>query len=71
MVAGLNAGIGHPDMAGFWKSTHAARSAAELESTIEKAVGKAGLMLFVEFDHGTIVRKTTGRDAGRIIRFVR
>jgi uncharacterized protein (DUF302 family) len=70
VVAALNAGIGHPDIAEFWKSTHEARSAAELESTIEKAVGKAGLMLFVEFDHGTIVRKTTGRIAGRMIRFV-
>jgi uncharacterized protein (DUF302 family) len=70
VVAALRAGISHPEMAEFWKSTHAAHSAAELESTIEEAVGKAGLMLFVEFDHGTIVRKTTGRDAGRIIRFV-
>ena len=27
-------------------------------------------MLFVEFDHGATVRKGTGRDAPRIIRFV-
>lgn len=70
VVAALKAGIGHPDMAEFWRSAHGARSSAELESTIEKAVGEAGLMLFVEFDHGTIVRKTTGLDAGRIVRFV-
>ncbi len=57
-------------MAEFWRSTHRARSVAELESTIEKAVGKAGLMLFVEFDHGAIVRKETGRDTPRMIRFV-
>ena len=37
---------------------------------IQKAVGKAGLMLFAEFDHGAIVRKGTGRDTPRIIRFV-
>src|SRR5215831_11540321 len=69
VVAAINAGIGHPDMAEFWNSTHKTRSAAEMESTIEKAVGKTGLMLFVAFDHGAIISKTTGRES-RIIRFV-
>jgi len=70
VVTALNAAIGHPDIAEFWKSTQRAHSFAELESTIEKAVGNAGLMLFAEFDHGAIVRKETGRDTPRIIRFV-
>src|SRR5213593_1758823 len=70
VVAAVNAVIGHPDIAEFWRSTHQTRSLAELESTIQKALGKAGLMLFAEFDHGAIVRKETGRDTPRIIRFV-
>ncbi len=70
VVAAINAGIGHPDMAEFWSSTQKTRSAAELESTIEKAVGKTGLMLFVAFDHGAIISKTTGREKSRIIRSV-
>jgi uncharacterized protein (DUF302 family) len=70
VVATINAGIGHPDMAEFWSSTQKARSAAELESTIRKAVGETGLMLFVAFDHGAIISKTTGREKSRIIRFV-
>ena len=70
VVAALNAAIGHPDIAEFWRSTHQTRSLTELESTIQKAVGKAGLMLFAEFDHGAIVRKETGRDTPRMIRFV-
>ena len=70
VVAAINAGIGHPDMAEFWSSTQKTRSAAELESTIEKAMGKTGLMLFVAFDHGAIISKTTGREKSRIIRFV-
>ncbi|PYS46812.1 MAG: hypothetical protein DMG13_29265 [Acidobacteria bacterium] len=70
VVAALNAAISHPEIAEFWKSTRRAHSFAELESRIEKAVGKAGLMLFAEFDHGAIVRKETGRDTPRIIRFV-
>jgi uncharacterized protein (DUF302 family) len=70
VVATINAGVGHPDMTEFWNSTQKTRSAAELESTIEKAVGKTGLMLFVAFDHGSIISKTTVREKSRIIRFV-
>ena len=70
VVAAINAGIGHPDMTEFWSSTQKPRSTAELESTIEKAVGKTGLMLFVAFDHGAIISKTTARERSRIIRFV-
>ena len=40
VVAAINAGIGHPDLAELWRSTQKTRSAAELESTIEKAVAK-------------------------------
>src|SRR6476659_912487 len=57
-------------MAEFWKSTHRAQSDAELQNIIEKGLGRTGLMLFVEFDHGAIVRKGTGRDTPRMIRFV-
>jgi uncharacterized protein (DUF302 family) len=57
-------------MAEFWKSTHQAQSDAELQKTIEKALGRTRLMLFAEFDHGAIVRKGTGRATPRMIRFV-
>jgi uncharacterized protein (DUF302 family) len=70
VVAALNSAVGHPDMAEFWKSTHQAQSDAELQNTIEKGLGRTGLMLFVEFDHGAVVRKGTGRAAPRMIRFV-
>ena len=70
VVAALNATVGHPDMAEFWKSTHRTRSVGELEGAIKKVLGPTGLMLFVAFDHGGIVRKGTGRDTPRMIRFV-
>ena len=70
VVAAINAGIGHPDMTEFWSSTQKTRSAAELDRTIETAAGKTGLMLFVAFDHGAIISKTTGREKSKIIRFV-
>ena len=70
VVAALNSAVGHPDMAEFWKSTHRAQSDAELQNTIEKGLGRTGLMLFVEFDHGAVVRSGTGRATPRMIRFV-
>ncbi len=70
VLAAINDAIGHPDMAEFWKSTHRTRTVAELESTIQKVLGRTGLMSFVQFDHGAIVRKETGREAPRMIRLV-
>src|SRR6266436_6263180 len=70
IIAVLKAALGQPDIAAFWRSTHRAQSDAELQSTIEKVLGRTRLMLFAEFDHGAIVRKGTGRDTPRMIRFV-
>src|SRR6476619_1864255 len=70
VVAALNSAVGHPDMAEFWKSTHQAQSDAELQNIIEKGLGRTRLMLFVEFDHGAVVRKGTGRATPRMVRFV-
>jgi hypothetical protein len=36
VIAGVNAAIGHQDMAEFGRSTHQARSFAELKSAVEK-----------------------------------
>jgi uncharacterized protein (DUF302 family) len=62
--------VGNPNMAEFWKSTQEANSAAELDTAVQRVLGKTGLMLFVEFDHGMIVRKGTERHTSRIIRLV-
>ena len=43
VVAALNAAIGHPGIVEFWRSTHEARSFAELKSAVEKGLSKAGL----------------------------
>jgi uncharacterized protein (DUF302 family) len=70
VIAGVNAGIGHPDMAEFGRSIHEARSFAELKSTVEKGLSTVGLMLFMQLDHGAILRKESGRDTPKMIRFV-
>jgi len=70
VVAAVNAGIGHPDMAEFGRSTHEARTFAELKSAVEKGLSKAGLMLFMQLDQGAVVQKEMGQDAPRIIRLL-
>ncbi len=70
VIAGVNVAIGHPDMAEFERSTHQARSFAELKSAVEKGLSTVGLMLFMQLDHGAILRKETGRETPKMIRFV-
>lgn len=70
VIAGVNAGIGHPDMAEFGRSTHEARSFTDLKSAVEKGLSTVGLMLFMQLDHGAILRKETGRETPKMIRFV-
>jgi hypothetical protein len=67
VLAAINDEIGHPDMAEFCRATHRTGTVAELESTIQKVLGRTGLMSFVEFDHGAIVRKGTGRETPSLV----
>src|SRR6201997_3117175 len=70
ILAAINDAVGHPEMAEFWSSTQQARTVGELENSIQKSLGRTGLMSFVRFDHGAIVRKATGRDKPRMVRLV-
>jgi uncharacterized protein (DUF302 family) len=70
VVAAIKASIGNPNMAEFAKSTQEAKSAADLDAAVQPALGRTGLMLFVEFDHGMILRKGTERHTSKIIRLV-
>jgi uncharacterized protein (DUF302 family) len=70
VIVGVNAAIGHPDMAEFGRSTHEARSFAELKSAVEKGLSTVGLMSFMQLDHGAIVRKETGRETPKMVRFI-
>lgn len=70
VMAVLYASIGHPDMDEFGRLTKEASSFAELKRTVEKGLSEAGLMLFMQLDHGAVVRKETGRGTPKIIRFI-
>ncbi len=70
VVAALEAAVGHPDMVEFGKATQAAPTFAELESAVQKGLGRTGLMMFMVLDHGAILRKESGLDTPKIVRFV-
>lgn len=70
VVAAVKASVGHPDMVEFAKALRGARSFAELESAVRGGLGSPGLMMFMELDHGAIVRKETGLQTPKIVRFL-
>ncbi len=70
VISSVNAAIGHPDMAEFGRTTHEAHSFAELKSAVEKGLSNLGLMLFMQLDQGAILRKETGHETPKMIRFV-
>jgi uncharacterized protein (DUF302 family) len=70
VVAALKAGVGRLDLAAFAKVSKSPSTFAELEEVINRDKGKTGLMLFLEFDHGAVLRKETGLDKPKIVRLV-
>jgi uncharacterized protein (DUF302 family) len=70
VVAALKAAVGQPDMVEFVKATKAAETFAELERTVQKGLGRTGLMLFMELDLGGILRRETGLDVPKVVRLI-
>ena len=62
--------VGHPDLAEFVKATRNARTFAELEGVVNRSLGRAELMMFMEFDLGAVLRKETGRETPKSVRFL-
>src|SRR6266849_4760018 len=70
VVFALKAGIGQLDLAAFASASKSSGTFAELEEVINRNMGESGLMLFLEFDHGAVVRKETGLAKPKIMRLV-
>ena len=70
VVAAIKASVRQPDMVEFAKLTRGSGSFAELERTVQAGLGKTGLMLFMELNHGAILRKESGRDTPKIVRLL-
>jgi uncharacterized protein (DUF302 family) len=70
VVAALKSDVGRPDIVDFFKATSAAKSFLDLERVVQSALGHTGLMLFAEFDLGAILRRETGLETPKIMRFL-
>ena len=70
VVAALKAGVGRLDLVAFANVSKSSSTFSELEEMINRDMGETGLMLFLEFDHGAVVRKETGLDRPKIVRLV-
>jgi uncharacterized protein (DUF302 family) len=70
VIAVIDSSIGHPDMKVFFGETAAAKTHIDLEKLVERAVGPSGLMEFMRFNMGGILRKYPGAKAGSSIRLL-
>ena len=70
VVATLKAGVGRLDLVEFSKASKMAGNFYELEKVIGRDMGATGLMLFIELDHGAVLRKETGLDKPKMVRLV-
>jgi len=70
VLAALKAAVGNPDMSQFSRAIKAARTFAEFEDVVREGLGETGLMMFMELDHGAILRKESGLDAPKMVRLV-
>ena len=70
VVKALEASVGRPNMNTFMSDVISAKSFTDLEKTIHAATGPSGLMQFMRFDLGEIVRKERGESAPRSLRYL-
>ncbi len=70
IVSRLTATIGHPDMNAFHSAVAAATTLADLEAVVQGAIGSSGLMEFIRFDAGDVLRKERGGQGPGILRLV-
>src|SRR6202051_2316197 len=70
VVAALKDAVGRLDLVEFATVSRQAGTFAELKEVIDQNLGKTGLMLFMELDHGSVLRKETGLTTPKIVRLV-
>jgi uncharacterized protein (DUF302 family) len=70
VVKALEGSVGHPNMNTFMSDVISAKSFTDLEKMIDAATGPSGLMQFMRFDLGEIVRKERGDSAPRSLRYL-
>ena len=70
VVNRVTADIGRPDLNAFHNELAATKTAEELEPLVQAAAGPSGLMEYIRFDAGDVLRQERGGQAPRILRLV-
>jgi uncharacterized protein (DUF302 family) len=70
VLTAIKASVGQSDMGEFARAIRSAPSFADLELAVSAALSSIGLMLFMELDHGAILRRESGHDTPKIVRLV-
>ena len=70
VVNRLTATIGRPDIKRFHDAVAEAKTAGDLEQVVQGAIGRSGLMEFVRFDAGEVLRKDGSGHGPRVVRLV-
>ena len=70
VVSKLEAAVSHPDVQAFTRDMASAKSYAELERIVQKAVAPTGFMEFTRFNIGEVLRKERGPGSPRMVRLV-
>jgi hypothetical protein len=60
VMEAIDAAVGHPDMSAFGKNITSAKSFADVETIVHRAIGPSGFMEFIRFDLCEILQKDRG-----------
>ena len=70
VIKALETAVAHPNMGTLMNEITSAKTYADMERVIQGAAGAPGVMEFIRFNLGDIVRKERGDGAPRSLRFL-
>lgn len=70
VVKALEAGVGHPNLGKLMSDISAAKTYGDVEKSVGEVAWPTGLMEFVRFNLGEVLRKANGEKAPRSMRFL-
>jgi uncharacterized protein (DUF302 family) len=70
VIKALERTVAHPNMGNLMSEITSAKTYADMERVIQTAAGAPGVMEFIRFNLGEIVRKERGDSAPRSLRFL-
>ena len=70
VLKALEAGVGHPNLGKLMNDILAAKNYGDVEKSVQDVEGPTGLMEFMRFNLGEVLRKANGEKAPRSMRFL-